>query len=64
MSELPKNWRFRYKVTTIKIPEDGEHECSGNIVSIIQSTYNTSHKAWYITALVQSPVPANRKQQL
>lgn len=45
--------RYRYDVREFKVPDGGFHECTGQVVSVLQSAYNPAKKAWYVTVLVR-----------
>lgn len=43
--------RHRYDVREFKVPDHGYHECTGQVVAVLQSTYNPARAAWYVTVL-------------
>lgn len=45
--------RYRYDVRYLKIEDHGYHECTGQIVAVLSSSYNAARHTWYITALVR-----------
>ena len=47
--------RYRYDIRYFRIEDHGFHECTGNVVSVLQSAYNVARKTWYLTVLVQRP---------
>ena len=51
----PPNGRrkFRYDVRYLKIEDGGYHECTGQIIAVLSSSYNAARKTWYITGLVR-----------
>lgn len=45
--------RYRYQVRHFKIEDDGYHECTGQVVAVLSSSYSHERKAWYITVLIR-----------
>ena len=45
--------RYRYDVRYFRIEDQGFHECTGQVVAVLQSAYNVARKTWYLTVLVR-----------
>jgi len=45
--------RYRYDVRDFKIVDGGYHQCSGQVVAVLGSTYNRNSSTWYVTVLVR-----------
>lgn len=43
--------RYRYDVRHFKVEDNGYHQCTGQVVAVLSSTYSHERKAWYITVL-------------
>ena len=42
-----------YAIRELSIPEGEWHACVSHIVSVLQSSYNSTRKIWYLTALIE-----------
>ena len=49
--------RYRYDVRYFRMEDHNFHECTGNVVAVLQSAYNIPRQTWYVTVLVQEEVP-------
>jgi len=45
--------RYRYDVRHFKIEDGGFHQCTGQVVAVLSSSYSHERNAWYITVLVR-----------
>lgn len=45
--------RYRYDVRDFKIVDGGYHQCSGQVVAVLGSTYSRERSTWYLTVLVR-----------
>jgi hypothetical protein len=50
--------RYKYDIRYFKVPDGGNHQCTGNVVSVLSSTYNVNRKTWYLALLVQEALDA------
>ena len=53
MSETEGRRRYRYDVRAFRIEDGSYHECTGQVVAVLASSYNTDRKTWYVTVLVR-----------
>lgn len=44
---------YRYDVRQFKIEDGGYHECTGQVVAVLGSTYSSERNTWYVTVLVR-----------
>lgn len=42
-----------YAIRELSIPAEEWHECVSSIVAVLQSSYNSQRRVWYLTALIQ-----------
>mgnify|MGYP007044037196 CR=1 FL=1 len=53
--------RQLYAIRELSIPEGEWHECVSSIVAVLQSSYNSQRRVWYLTALIQrNPLDTER----
>lgn len=46
--------RYCYKIRHFKIEgPDGYHECHGNVIAVLSSSYSQARDTWYITVMVK-----------
>ena len=45
--------KYSYEVRSFKIEDGKSHECSGEIVAVLSSTYSQERKTWYLAVLIR-----------